>query len=880
MAKFDRVDLQFVLTQIKMAEANQPPVNALLSFGLRKVAGIDNSVVPGQGTYGASDQMFPRVTDPLFQNAEAVPPGFGPPGSTSYQQTSGSVFDSEPRTISNLIADQTAANPAAVAAQAKANSFLGIGYQNTTDPGPDGIYGTADDIPGGNPASPTSASSSGSTIPGLAQSLFINNVTPDNGLSAPFSSWFTFFGQFFDHGLDLVTKGGSGTVFIPLKQDDPLYDKGKDGIAGTADDGLGADGIARTADDRPNFMVLTRATILPGPDGKIGTADDIRSGMNTITPFVDQSQTYSSHPSHQVFLREYQIGADGKLHSTGKLLSHHQAGADGKLFTADDVVSGMATWADVKAQALKYFGIQLTDADVNSVPLLATDDYGNFLPGAHGLPQLVTSGGLVEGNLQNPVTTEHALSTGVAFINDMAHSASPVSDSGTALQADSDKPQTTISGTGADANATVTVMLGNAVLGTAVADGTGAWSLTLDGDYSKSAVTATQPGADGTPVSLALAVKYDAAVGGNPAPGTYDNELLDAHYIAGDGRVNENIGLTAVHEVFHAEHNLQITQIKALIQGELNKGDISFATDWVLPRVSLVDNADGTPHQITDAEWNGERLFQAAKFATETQYQHLVFEEFARKVDPSIHIFGNVNIHLDAAITAEFAHVVYRFGHSMLDENINVYQMGADGKPMLGADGKPIMTQMGLIEAFTNPLAFAKDPNATADIILGSVNQVGNEIDEFVTGSLRNNLLGLPLDLPALNIARGRDTGVAPLNLVRNQIFSQTQDAQLRPYTSWADFGTFLKHPESLVNFIAAYGTHSSVTSATTLEAKRAAAAALVAQGVETNPTFVPGSDADQFMHSTGAYANNPTDPRAVHDPANVVNGIVQPSKW
>ena len=35
----------------------------------------------------------------------------------------------------------------------------------------------------------------------------------------------------------------------------------------------------------------------------------------------------------------------------------------------------------------------------------------------------------------------------------------------------------------------------------------------------------------------------------------YDNELLDAHFMAGDGRVNENIALTAVHHMFHAEHN-------------------------------------------------------------------------------------------------------------------------------------------------------------------------------------------------------------------------------------------------------------------------------------------------------------------------------------
>ena len=31
-------------------------------------------------------------------------------------------------------------------------------------------------------------------------------------------------GQFFDHGLDLVKKGGNGTVYIPLQPDDPLYD--------------------------------------------------------------------------------------------------------------------------------------------------------------------------------------------------------------------------------------------------------------------------------------------------------------------------------------------------------------------------------------------------------------------------------------------------------------------------------------------------------------------------------------------------------------------------------------------------------------------------------------------------------------------------------
>ena len=48
----------------------------------------------------------------------------------------------------------------------------------------------------------------------------------------------------------------------------------------------------------------------------------------------------------------------------------------------------MATWADVKANALKL-GLLLTDADVGDVPLLATDAYGNVMLGPNGFAQVV-----------------------------------------------------------------------------------------------------------------------------------------------------------------------------------------------------------------------------------------------------------------------------------------------------------------------------------------------------------------------------------------------------------------------------------------------------------------------------------------------------------
>ena len=80
--------------------------NPQIPLGLRTVDGSCNNLVPipDQHLFGASDQLFPRLTTPKFRAAEA---------GTSYAQLSGDVVDSQPRIISNLIVDQTAANPAA-----------------------------------------------------------------------------------------------------------------------------------------------------------------------------------------------------------------------------------------------------------------------------------------------------------------------------------------------------------------------------------------------------------------------------------------------------------------------------------------------------------------------------------------------------------------------------------------------------------------------------------------------------------------------------------------------------------------------------------------------------------------------------------------------
>lgn len=763
-------DLAYILKQIKIAEAhvanttsetgpcgalvgpgpNQIP-DALTSYGLRTVDGSCNNLINSRETFGAADQKFPRYTTPVFNDADPVPPGFGPAGPTSYKQKTGNVFDSKPRDISNLIVDQTSTNPAAVAAAGfpvRTQGNVGV-HPCTTDPDPLATP-PVDGVPAG-------------CVPSH-NTLFIPNVTTDVGLSPPYNSMFTLFGQFFDHGVDQTVKSG-GNVFVPLRDDDPLV-AGPDHVFGNADD--------LPANQR--FMVLTRAQNQPGPDGVMGTADDEQNATNTDSPYVDQSQTYTSHPSHQVFLREYVDNADGKPVSTGKLLGG-EAGTK--------AVNGMATWATTKEQASKLLGIQLLDKDVLNVPQIEVDPYGKFVPGpARGLPQFVTATGLVEANRADngnlgTLVPSNVLYFDTPFLTDIAHNADP-------------SPQDT------DHNPSTPPV-----------------APVPDPDNVASADFASQP------------------------PGTYDDEMLNAHFTAGDGRVNENIGLSTIHQVFHSEHDRLVEDFKNTLTNDTSVKGVAALAEW--------KSALGTPDG-----WNGERLFQAARFVTEMEYQHLVFEEFARKVQPAIQPFHVYHTDINPAIHAEFAHAVYRFGHSMLTETIA--RTNPDGTD----------NSIPLLNGFLNPPSYRDggtageltSEQAAGAVVMGMSDQTGNELDEFVTDTLRNNLLGLPLDLATINMTRAREAGVPPLNEVRRQIHDSTGDGQLTPYTSWADFGQNIKHPESLINFVAAYGTYPSITGAATLADKRAAAKAIVDPGPGATP---PTADMMDFMNSTGAWANQET---------------------
>src|SRR5205807_5831641 len=91
-------------------------------------------------------------------------------------------------------------------------------------------------------------------------------------------------------------------------------------------------------------------------------------------------------------------------------------------------------WAEVKAQASTKLGIRLVDQDVFDVPLILTDQYGHFKPGAHGFPQLVIGPAATPTLLEGDPTANAgagitipaaALRTNHQFLNDIAHNAVP-----------------------------------------------------------------------------------------------------------------------------------------------------------------------------------------------------------------------------------------------------------------------------------------------------------------------------------------------------------------------------------------------------------------------------------------------------------------------
>ncbi len=211
---------------------------------------------------------------------------------------------------------------------------------------------------------------------------------------------------------------------------------------------------------------------------------------------------------------------------------------------------------------------------------------------------------------------------------------------------------------------------------------------------------------------------------------TSDGNLLpiDASgmFMAGDIRANENPELTALQTLFVREHNYQADKI-----------------------------AKANP-SLSD-----EEVYQQARAIVIAEIQVITYNEWLPSLlgQGSVGPYRGYNPNVNAGISNEFATAGFRFGHSLVGDDIE----------FLDNNGLEVRDGVTLADAFFNP-DLVKE-NGIDPLLKYLTSDPSSEVDTEIVNSVRNFLFGPPgsggLDLAALNIQRGRDHGLADYNQTR-----------------------------------------------------------------------------------------------------------------
>lgn len=211
------------------------------------------------------------------------------------------------------------------------------------------------------------------------------------------------------------------------------------------------------------------------------------------------------------------------------------------------------------------------------------------------------------------------------------------------------------------------------------------------------------------------------------------NETIQC-FKAGDGRVNENVGIMTYHTVFVRQHNL------------LEEGLHHF-----------------------NPSWSGDKLYQETRRIVGAMLQHVTYNELLPLVvgpqavtDYQLGLltdgyFKGYDASIDARIPNEFAAAAFRFGHTLLQERLlRINNQGS-------ADDS-----LWLSQTFNSPVfMYGSGPDV---FIRGLPREQSQAFDWFFTKQITRSLFtarppnGVGHDLTSINIQRGRDHGIATYN--------------------------------------------------------------------------------------------------------------------
>ncbi len=219
-------------------------------------------------------------------------------------------------------------------------------------------------------------------------------------------------------------------------------------------------------------------------------------------------------------------------------------------------------------------------------------------------------------------------------------------------------------------------------------------------------------------------------------------------FVAGDERVNEQLGLTAAHTLFMREHNRWADTIAAQNPGR-----------------------------------SDEEIYQLARKVVGAEIQHITYSEWLPALlGHDMPAYSGYQTGVDPTIANEFATALFRVGHTMLSPTL--LRLNNDGST-IGAGN------VALQDAFFQPNRILNEGGADP-LLKGLASQLMQEVDAKVVSDVRNFLFTIPtggMDLVSLNIQRGRDHGLGDYNSVRAAmgLSSVTSFDQITSDTALAD---------------------------------------------------------------------------------------------
>ncbi len=204
-----------------------------------------------------------------------------------------------------------------------------------------------------------------------------------------------------------------------------------------------------------------------------------------------------------------------------------------------------------------------------------------------------------------------------------------------------------------------------------------------------------------------------------------------AVFAAGDGRANEQPGLTCMHTLFVREHNRIAGQVGA-----------------------------------ANPTWTDEQVYQVARKIVGAEIEKITYSDWLPALlgPGRVGAYGGYDAGVNAGVATEFSSAAFRIGHTML--NGSILRLDASGNSI--AQGP-----LTLRNHFFSPMIVVNE-GGISPILRGLIAQPAQEIDVHIVDDVREFLAGpfgppgfVGFDLASLNIQRGRDHGLCDYNAMR-----------------------------------------------------------------------------------------------------------------